>query len=56
MLSPNLLGRLFLANVEDGAHLDVAACGFWGNCHQKVFLDVRFLEVPQTGEGEAEEI
>ena len=30
-----------LANVEDGAHLYVAACGFWGNRHQKVFLDAK---------------
>ena len=25
------------AGVEDGAHLDVAANGFWGSRHQKVF-------------------
>ena len=30
-----------LANVEDGAHLDVVACGFYENCHQKIFLDVK---------------
>ena len=29
------------ANVEDGARLDVAASGFWGSSHQKVFLDVK---------------
>ena len=27
--------------VEDGARLDVAASGFWGSRHQKVFLDVK---------------
>ena len=29
------------ANVKDGARLDVAASGFWGSRHQKVFLDVK---------------
>ena len=29
------------ANIEDGAHLDVVANGFWGSRHQKVFLDVK---------------
>ena len=27
--------------VEDGARLDVAANGFWGSRHQKVFIDVK---------------
>ena len=35
------------ANVEDGAHLDVAASGFWGSFHQKAFLDVRVFN-PNT--------
>ena len=38
-VEPQITGEtipLALANVEDGAHLDVAACGFWG------FLDVKF--------------
>ena len=30
---------LALANVEDIAHLDVAAHGFWGSCHQKRMVD-----------------
>ena len=29
------------ANVDDGVHLDVAASGFWGSRHQKVFLNVK---------------
>ena len=29
------------AIVEDGARLDVAANGFWGSRHQKVFIDVK---------------
>jgi len=29
-----------LANVEDGAHLDVAASGFW-ECGQKAYFDVK---------------
>ena len=29
------------ANIEDGARLNVAANGFWGSCHQKVFIDVK---------------
>ena len=29
------------AIVEDGAKLDVAANGFWGSRHQKVFIDVK---------------
>ena len=31
------------AIVEDGARLDVAANGFWGSCHQKVFIDVKLF-------------
>ena len=27
--------------MEDEAHLDVSVQGFWGNCHQKAFFDVR---------------
>ena len=30
------------ANVEDGAHLDISAAGFWGGGHQKAFLTLRF--------------
>ena len=43
-VEPHITGETFplaLANVEDNAHLDVAACGFWENCHRKVFLDVK---------------
>ena len=29
------------AIVEDGARLDVAANGFWGSRHQRVFIDVK---------------
>ena len=32
---------LYSAIVEDGARLDVAANGFWGSRHQKVFIDVK---------------
>ena len=28
------------ANIEEGARLDVASDGFWGSCHQRVFIDV----------------
>ena len=38
-----LTGELFSlasANVEDGAHLDVAEKGFWGSRHQS-FFDVK---------------
>ena len=41
-----LTGEIFpfvLANVEDGACLDVVACGFWGSHHQKVFLNVKVV-------------
>ena len=27
-------------NIEDGAHLDIAANGFWGGRCEKIFLDV----------------
>ena len=39
-----LTGETFSLNsaiVEDGARLDVAANGFWGSRHQKVFIDVK---------------
>ena len=29
------------SNSEDSAHLDVSAQGFWGDCHQLAFFDVR---------------
>ena len=31
------------ANVEDGARLDVAAKGFWGSCHQRASLMLKYL-------------
>ena len=45
-----------LANAEDGAHLDVVACGFVRIVIRRFFWMLRFLEVTQTGEGEAEEM
>ena len=35
------------ANVEDGARLDVAAHGFWGERFEKAFLDIRVFN-PST--------
>ena len=29
------------ANIQDDAHLDIEACGFWGERHQSTFFDVR---------------
>ena len=40
----SLTGEIFSlasAIVEDGARLDVAANGFWGSRHQRVFIDVK---------------
>ena len=31
------------ANREDGAQLDVAADGFWGNDRQRTFFDIRIF-------------
>ena len=33
--------RYATANVEDEAHLDASARGFWGDQHQRRFFDVR---------------
>ena len=27
--------------MEDGAHLDISAAGFWGGQHQKAYFDVK---------------
>ena len=29
------------SNSEDGAHLDVSAQGFWGDCHHQAIFDAR---------------
>ena len=37
-----LTGELCVpSDSEDCAHLDVSAQGFWGDCHQRTFFDVR---------------
>ena len=33
------------AIVEDGAHLDVSADGFWGGRHQRAYFDVKVFNL-----------